>query len=68
MEVQWLPMVRELVQVRKAIKESFTRLSRDQLAGASFEEYGKSSYFPILLLQLYKSPLKGQNPKVAIKT
>ncbi|CAM6085612.1 unnamed protein product [Calypogeia fissa] len=39
MEVQWMPMVRELVQVRKAIKESFGRLDQQELAWATFEEY-----------------------------
>jgi hypothetical protein len=41
-EVQWFPVLRELVQVRKSIKESFTLLSRSDLAWADYEEYSKS--------------------------
>lgn len=38
-EVQWWPVLRELVQVRKSIRESFSLLSADDLAGADFQEY-----------------------------
>ncbi|KAG0563097.1 hypothetical protein KC19_8G004300 [Ceratodon purpureus] len=40
-EVQWWPVLRELVQVRKSIRESFFLLSVDDLAGADFEQYSK---------------------------
>lgn len=39
--MQWWPVLRELVQVRKSIRESFALLSAEDLAGANFEEYSK---------------------------
>ncbi|KAL2609007.1 hypothetical protein R1flu_027580 [Riccia fluitans] len=38
-EVQWWPLMRELIQVRKAIKESYGQFSRSQLAFANYNEY-----------------------------
>lgn len=40
-EVQWWPVLRELVQVRKSIRESFSLLSVDDVAGADFQQYSK---------------------------
>lgn len=40
-EVQWWPTLRELVQVRKSIRESYSMLSTHDLAGADFEQYSK---------------------------
>jgi hypothetical protein len=42
--VQWWPVLRELVQVRKSIRESFSLLSVDDLAGADFEQYSKQCH------------------------
>ncbi|OAE35833.1 hypothetical protein AXG93_4225s1370 [Marchantia polymorpha subsp. ruderalis] len=39
LEVQWWPVIRELIQVRKAIKESYTKLSPNELSLASYNEY-----------------------------
>ncbi|KAL3691902.1 hypothetical protein R1sor_005553 [Riccia sorocarpa] len=38
-EVQWWPVMRELIQVRKAIKESYAQFSSSQLALADFNEF-----------------------------
>ncbi|KAJ7521945.1 hypothetical protein O6H91_19G076300 [Diphasiastrum complanatum] len=38
-EVQWWPAVRELIQIRQAIKKSYHLLDRQDVAWASFKEY-----------------------------
>eukprot|EP00250_Pteridium_aquilinum_P009486 c18698_g1_i1 orf=110-3349(+) len=38
-EVQWWPVLRELIQVRRAIKKSFSQLAGPKLAWADFEQY-----------------------------
>ncbi|KAI5070185.1 hypothetical protein GOP47_0014528 [Adiantum capillus-veneris] len=38
-EVQWWPVLRELIQVRRAIRMSFSRLTGQELAWADFEQY-----------------------------
>lgn len=38
-EVQWWPVLRELIQIRQAIKRSFSHLTGPTLAWADFDEY-----------------------------
>lgn len=38
-EVQWWPVLRELIQVRRAIRTSFSQLAGQELAWADFEQY-----------------------------
>lgn len=47
-EVQWWPVLRELVQVRKSIRESFSLLSKEELGWAVFEDYSEADVYLLL--------------------
>lgn len=52
-EVQWWPVLRELIQVRKSIKESYFVFDDEAAAGATLDEFRKwPSYYPTCAILL----------------